>query len=126
MAKNKTEDKLTVKQFRDNSSNFWVDNKHYYLSEDNELHLAAGGINTDEVRAALLAYIKRNKKTHIPRKKIEPEKEYLEIITFGKHTGKTVQEVFTIEKSYLVWIKNNYNFSLAQENLKKEITEILL
>lgn len=62
-AKKETEDKITVKQFKDSSSNFWVENIHYHLNENNEIIFCAGGIDYETKREILQAYIKRNKKT---------------------------------------------------------------
>jgi len=35
MATKKEEDKIVIKQFRDNSSNFWSNYAHYFLNEKN-------------------------------------------------------------------------------------------
>ena len=124
MTKSK-EDKITIRQFRDNSSNFWCDNAHYFLNENNEIIWCAGEQDKEELRTALQAYIKRNKKLFIGRQESKVVKSYSEMFTFGKHINKTVDEVFLLEKSYLEWCLEKYSFTSAQEKLKSEITEIL-
>lgn len=65
--KNGIEEKIVIKQFREGSSDFWVDGKHYFLDVNNEINFASGGIDTQKLRTALEAFIKRNKKSYVPR-----------------------------------------------------------
>jgi len=58
---------IIVKQFKDGSSNFWVDGSHYSLNEDNSISFCAGGIDTEEKRIELESFIKRNKKQYKSR-----------------------------------------------------------
>ena len=37
-------------------------------------------------------------------KKSTPNKSIKDVFTFGKHKGKTYQEVFDIDKPYICWI----------------------
>lgn len=120
----KKEDKIQIKQFKDSSSNWFVNFSHYYLNEDNELLWASGESDNKEYRSVLQAYIKRNKKTYKPREESvlnQVEIEY-STITFGIHSGKKVNE---IDINYLKWMINNFKFSLSQEKLKQEIIQYL-
>lgn len=126
--KDSDEDKITVRKFKDGSSNFWVGYLHLYLNEQNEICFACGGIMTEEHLSALQAYVKRNKVTFIARDKPEIEiiqRQYNEKITFGAHSGKTVSELFIENKKYLIWVRDKYNFSVTQNKLKQEIIDIL-
>jgi len=101
--------------------------KHYCLNSSNEVELCAGGLLEEIEVEALKAYIKRNKKLYIPREESQLDKivkQYNEKFTFGKHINRTVEEVFNEDKKWLVWCKNNFNFS-GKEKLKEQITEIL-
>jgi len=119
------EDKIVIKRFRDKSSNFWVDNLHLFLDESNKIQFGAGGVLTEYVKVHFEAYIKRNKVKYTPREIVlESSIEYLEILKSGKYQNKTVSEVFEVDKNYLIWMLNNYNFG-AQKELEKQIKEIL-
>jgi hypothetical protein len=113
-----------IRRFRDGSSNYWVEGKHYYMTEDGEVHFGAGGFEEQHLIDELKAFIKRNKHKYVAQVPLV-QKSFLEELTKGKFKGKTVEEVFAIEKKYLEWMLANYSFSAAEENLKKEITEIL-
>ena len=52
------------------------------------------------------------------------QKKYLEMLKSGKYQNKTVSEVFDLEKKYLIWMRDKYNFG-AQKELERQITEIL-
>ena len=47
------------------------------------------------------------------------------IITFGKHSGKTIKEIYNIDASYLTWIlnENNFNKKDAKANIKQFYVE---
>lgn len=63
------EDKIKIKQFKDSSSNFWINGcKHYAILEDGSVSFICGGFEDEKETEALKAYIKRNKKTYSPRK----------------------------------------------------------
>lgn len=121
----KKEDKTVIRQFRDLSSNWWVDNCHYSLNEDNSICFCAGGQDTEERRNAILSFIRRNKKKYVARKQSEVGKEYLEVINFGKYANKSVEEILHLDSKYLQWMHKEYSFSSSQEKLKQEIKEIL-
>lgn len=130
--KSAEKEKFDIRQFRDKSSNFWCNNKHYNLNESNHLVFISGGIEDLKETEEMQAYIKRNKKTFKSREKSPLNDEnapqikcYNEILRFGKHSGKSVEEVMAIDKKWLIWCRDNYNFNSAQEKLKQEITEIL-
>jgi GTPase SAR1 family protein len=123
--KKETEDKIVIKSFRDSSSNWWVGYKHYCLDENNVLQFICGGIEDRKETEAIQEFIKRNKKKYVPTKQSEVQKEYLEIINFGKYVNKSVQEVFHLDSKYLQWMYKEYSFSSSQEKLKQEIKEIL-
>lgn len=120
----KKENKLVVRQFKDKSSNFFVDYAHYHLNQNNELQWCAGESDSEDKRTVLMAYIKRNKKTYAPRE-IVVQIDYNEILPSGKYQGKSVSEVKDLDKKYLIWLRDNFNFSPAQEKLKQEIINIL-
>ena len=46
-------------------------------------------------------------------------KSYDEVLRFGKHAGKSVEEVMIIDKKWLVWCRDNYSFNSAQGKLKQ-------
>lgn len=122
----KKEAKVEIKQFRDKSSHWWCNMKHYYLNENNELIFAGGGIEITSETDFLKDFIRRNKKTYKERE-VSPyinPKEYLEVFNFGKHSTKTVQYVFDNDKGYLKWILKNFDFA-GKEKLKQEIINIL-
>jgi len=132
LAKKLTENKIQIRNFKDGSSSWWVRDAHYYLNENNELLWASGETDKAELREVIEAFIKRNHKIYSPREKSPlndentPQiKSYDEILRFGKHLGKSVEEVMAIDKKWLIWCRDNYNFNSAQEKLKQEITEIL-
>ena len=127
-----SEDKIKVRNFKDGSSHWWCNFAHYYLNESNELIWCSGETDKPELREAVLSFIKRNKKSYRMREKSPlndenaPQvKSYDEVLRFGKHAGKSVEEVMIIDKKWLVWCRDNYSFNSAQEKLKQEITDIL-
>lgn len=120
--------KIVIRQFREGSSDFWVDTVHYNLNKDGEIMFCAGGIDSEDKREALKSFIKRNKKVFKKREESslsKIEKEYNEVITFGKYINEKVQDIFYKDKKYLIWMRDSYSFSLAQKTLKEQITEIL-
>lgn len=126
--KKETEDKIVIKRFKDKSSHFFVNNKHYMLDENNEIHFIAGGFYEEECAEALRAYCKRNKVTHAPRGSSilnQVEKEFISVIGFGKYNGERIQDLIYKDHKYLEWMRDKYNFSSAEQKLKEEITEIL-
>lgn len=121
------EDKIQIRQFRDSSSNWWVNDSHFYLNASEELIWGAGGAETVELRETIESFIKRNKKKYIPRAPSvldQEEKIYKETFSFGKYTGKKANEIVDIDRKYLQWCLKNINFA-GKEKLKEEITEIL-
>lgn len=118
-------DKINIRQFKDKSSNFWCNNKHYFLDENNVLNFICGGKEDLKETETLEAYIKRNKKSFVARQEsvlLQEAFEYKEVISFGKYSGKKLDEINDVK--YLKWLLTNFNFG-GKENLKKEITEIL-
>ena len=121
------EDKIQIRQFRDSYSNWWVNDSHFYLNASEELIWGAGGQETAELREAIESFIKRNKKKFIKRAPSvldQEEKVYREVFTFGKYSGKKVDEVVNLDRKYLQWCLKNLNFA-GKGKLKEEITEIL-
>lgn len=117
----KKEDKTTTINFKDKSSNWWINGKHYHLNKENEIVLIAGGLPDDKEIAFLIDFCRRNKKKYVERE-IVSVIEYFEVVDFGIHKGRKVDE---IDKKYLKWMIANYSFSPAQEKLKQEIINIL-
>lgn len=60
--KKETAEKITIKNFKDSSSNWWVNQAHYHLNEDGEIIWCAGETDKIELRDYLINFIKRNKK----------------------------------------------------------------
>ena len=121
------EDKIQIRQFRDSSSNWWVNDSHFYLNASEELIWGAGGQETVELREAIESFIKRNKKKFIKRAPSVLEQEervYKEVLGFGKFSGKKVDEVVNLDRKYLQWCLKNVNFA-GKEKLKEEIADIL-
>ena len=122
------EDKTVIKQFKDSSSNFWCDMVHYHLNEQGELIFCAGGIDKEELRTSLLAFLRRNKKSfkeRLPSVFDSEPKQYNEILPCTDMKGKTVGEVFDLNKKLLIWFRDKYTFKIGEEKLKQQITEIL-
>ena len=117
------EDKTVIKQFKDSSSNFWCDMVHYHLNEQGELIFCAGGIDKEELRTSLLAFISRNKKKYKERSPSifeTEEKEYTKV-TFGKFSGMSTIELTQTDKSYANWLYK----STTDLKIKKELKELL-
>jgi hypothetical protein len=117
------EDKTTIKQFRDLSSNWWCDMVHYHLNEQGELVFCAGGIDKEELRTSLLSFIRRNKKSFKVRGRsiFDAEEREWATLTFGKHNGLKLDVIKDLDRSYLPWLFKN----TQDEKLKKEVEEIL-
>ena len=117
------EDKTSIKGFKDGSSNWWCNDSHYHLNEAGELIWCSGGMDTEELRNAVLSFISRNKKTYRPREKslFETEERNWSTITFGKHKGLTLDAIKDIEPKYLRWLYNN----TTDIKIKQELKEIL-
>ena len=117
------EDKTSIKGFKDGSSNWWCNDSHYHLNEAGELIWCSGGMDTEELRNAVLSFISRNKKTYKAREKslFETEERNWSTITFGKHKGLTLDAIKDIEPKYLCWIYENS----VDKKLVQEIKELL-
>lgn len=55
-----SKEKIIVRQFKDNSQNWWVSKKHYAIKE-NHPFLVAGGIEDIEETEHFRKYLKRKK-----------------------------------------------------------------
>jgi hypothetical protein len=62
MVKKSAEEKLKPKQFKDSSSNWWLNAKHYHLNKDGEIEFIAGGLADEKEIEFLKDFCKRNKK----------------------------------------------------------------
>ena len=124
--KKEDKEKVSIKQFKDSSSNWFVNFAHYYLNESNELLWASGESDNSEYRTALEAYIKRNKKTFKTREEsiLDKEDKVYMTLNFGKYSGKKLDEIKDIDVKYLRWILKNMDFG-GKEGLKEEIINIL-
>ena len=117
------EDKTSIKGFKDGSSNWWCNDSHYHLNEAGELIWCSGGMDTEELRNAVLSFISRNKKTYKERSPSifeTEEKEYTKV-TFGKFSGMSTIELTQTDKSYSLWLYKN----TKDEKIKKELKELL-
>lgn len=119
-AKKETEDKTTIKGFKDSSSNWWVNDAHYSLNESGELVWHAGEVDKQELRDAVLSFIRRNKKVYKERSPsiFETEEREWSELTFGKFKG---QRLDAVESKYLKWVYENS----ADKKLVQEIKELL-
>ena len=119
----KEKDKIVIKQFRDGSSNFWVNNHHYHLNEKGEIVHCAGGIDNEELRDYLIAFIRRDKKTFKKRVAniFETEEKEYTTVTFGKMSGKTTQIIVGEDKRYARWLYEN----TTDKKIKEELKELL-
>ena len=117
------EDKIQIRAFKDGSSDWFVNDAHYSLNEAGELIWCSGGMDTEELRNAVLVFISRNKKTYRPREKslFETEERNWSTITFGKHKGLTLDAIKDIEPKYLRWLYDN----TTDIKIKKELKELL-
>ena len=123
MATKKEEDKITIKQFRDLSSSWWVGYKHYCLDENNVLQFICGGIEDKKETEAIQEFVKRNKKSFKNRELsiLETEEKEYSIITFGKMSGKTTQTIVEEDKRYARWLYD----SVTDNKIKTELKELL-
>ena len=117
------ETKITIKQFRDLSSSWWVGYKHYCLDENNILQFVCGGIEDRKETEAIQEFIKRNKKRFIRRQQTvfeTEEKEYTKI-GFGKYSQMTTMELVATDKKYASWLYKN----CSDNKIKTELKELL-
>jgi len=116
-------EKIIIRNFKDGSSNFWVDNIHYHLDTMGEIHFCAGGNDKEELREYLKAFIKRNKKVFKEREPSIFEQEEIEYskITFGKFSGMSTMEVVATDRGYAKWLYENS----ADKNIKEELKTLL-
>ena len=123
MATKKEEDKITIKQFRDLSSSWWVGYKHYCLDENNILQFVCGGIEDRKETEAIQEFVIRNKKSFKNRELsiLETEEKEYSIITFGKMSGKTTQTIVEEDKRYARWLYD----SVTDNKIKTELKELL-
>ena len=123
MATKKEEDKIVIKQFKDGSSNFWSNYAHYFLNENNELIWCSGETDKEELRSAVLSFIRRNKKYYKARPQTvfeTEEKEYTKI-GFGKYSQMTTMELVATDKKYASWLYKN----CSDNKIKMELKELL-
>ena len=99
----KKEDKITLKQFKDKSSFWWLNNKVYHLNENNSVVFICGGERDEEEIKYLEEFCKRNKKKFVSREHsiFESEPREWSELTFGKFKGFKINE---IETKYLKWL----------------------
>lgn len=121
--KKETSEKLQVKSFKDGSSNFWYDNVHYHLNQNNKIIWCAGGIDTQERKEAVEAFIRRNKKQFAPREEsiLDKEEKVYIMINFGKYSGKRLDEIKDIDRKYASWLYDN----TTDTKIKSELKDLL-
>lgn len=114
------EDKLSVKGFKDGSSNYWCNNKHYALLEDNSVVFICGGNSDEKELEAVKNFCKRNKKQFKEREESIFDQEPIEWITisFGKFAGKKLDEIKGIDSRYCLWLYQNTTDNSLKEQLK--------
>lgn len=118
--KSEKEDKIAVKQFKDFSSHFWVNQKHYHLNKEEFVIFVCGGIEDKKETEELQAYIKRNKKVYKERSESIFDQEQIEYtkVTFGKFSGHTTKEIVETEKRYAGWLYENVTDAKIKGELK--------
>lgn len=122
--KKETVEKIPVKQFKDGSSNFFADiSAHYHLNENAEIIWCSGGIDTEDRREAVEAFIKRNKKTFKPREEsiLDKEEKVYMTLNFGKFSGVKLNELVDQDKRYASWLYTN----TTDQNIKLQLKELL-
>lgn len=122
MAKAK-EDKFTLRQFKDKSSNWFLNNKHYHLNEQGLIVFIAGGKEDEEEIKYLEEFCKRNKKVFKERELsiFESEPREYSTITYGKYSQKPLNEIVDIDKRYARWLYD----SVTDIKIKNELKELL-
>jgi hypothetical protein len=124
MSKKSTEkEKFEIRHFKDKSSNFWCNNKHYHLNQKGELEFICGGKEDIKETEEMLSYIKRNKKVYSPREQSmfdKEEKEYSKI-GFGKYFQETTLSLVATDKRYANWLYQN----TTDTKIKNELKELL-
>lgn len=121
--KKETEDKFTLRQFKDKSSNWFLNNKHYHLNEQGLIVFICGGKEDEEEIKYLEEFCKRNKKKFKSREPsvFESEPREWSELTFGKFKGQRLDVVKDTEPKYLKWLILNS----ADKKLTEEIKELL-
>jgi hypothetical protein len=116
-------EKFEIRQFKDKSSNWFLNNKHYHLNEQGEIVFIAGGKEDQTEVEALKAYCKRNKKVFKEREPSIFEREEIEYskITFGKFSGMTTMEIVATDRGYAKWLYENS----AEKKIKEELKQLL-
>lgn len=118
----KTEEN-TVRQGRKNFNCYWINMKAYQMLFNSVLIFSAGGKENLEETELIKSFILKNKLSYHNCIKVA-QIEYNEVLKSGKYQGKSVDEVLVLERKYLEWMRDNYNFG-AQEKLKNEIINSL-
>lgn len=121
--KKETEDKIEIRNFKDKSSNWFVNNVHYHLNELGEIIFCSGGIESKEHVEALQLFINRNKKVFKERESsiFEQEEKDYSIVNFGKFAGKSTMMIVAEEKRYAKWLYEN----TTDKKIKEELKELL-
>ena len=116
-------EKINIKQFRDGSSNWFLNNKHYHLNEQGEIIFIAGGKEDQTEVEALKSYCKRNKKQFKSREPSMFEQEEIEYskVTFGKFSGMSTMEIVATDRGYAKWLYENS----ADKKIKEELKQLL-
>lgn len=73
--KKDVENRFVLKQFKDKSSFWWLNNKVYHLNEENSVVFICGGKEDKEEIKYLEEFCKRNKKKYVSREPSVFEKE---------------------------------------------------
>lgn len=115
------EDKIQIKQFKDSSSNWFVNYAHYHLNKNGEIEWCAGETDKEELREELSRYIRRNKKSYKCREQslfLKEVKEY-SVVKYGKFSGLTTLAIVAENKSYAKWLYENTSDSVIKNELKE-------
>lgn len=112
--------KTEIRQFKDGSSSWWVNNTHYNLNASGEITFCSGGISSETDIEALRSFIHRNKKKFVastPNVFSQELKSY-SVLNFGIHKGKRLD---TLSNDYLKWLFENS----ADEKIKNEVRGLI-
>lgn len=115
------EDKIQIKQFKDSSSNWFVNYAHYHLNKNGEIEWCSGETDKEELREELSKFIRRNKKSYKDREQslfLKEVKEY-SVVSFGKYSNQSTMAIVAQDKKYSKWLYENTSDSVIKNELKE-------
>ena len=131
MATKKKTDENTPRNFKDKSSNWFLNFKHFHLNEKGDIELISGGLASEDEFQIMQDFVKRNKKVFVPREKSKlvdfenNEVKFDYVFKFGRYASKTIEQVANEDLKYLKWLDKNFTFTAEHTELKKQLKLIL-